>query len=41
MNKCIFNHLGKILNIISRNRIMKDTDKLNIGVDNHTTKILR
>ena len=40
MNKCIFNHLNKLINIINRNRIMKNTDGLNIGVDNHATKIL-
>nr|DAM81200.1 MAG TPA: hypothetical protein [Microviridae sp.] len=40
MNKCIIYHLGKLINIIGRNRIMKNTDRMNIGVRNYTTKIL-
>lgn len=41
MNKCILNHLGKFFYIIGRHRIVQNTNGLNIGVDNHTSKILR
>nr|DAG79499.1 MAG TPA: hypothetical protein [Microviridae sp.] len=40
MNKSITNHRNKIVNIINRNGIMQDTNRLYICISNHATKIL-